>query len=52
MAFFVDFEIIFRAIVMVANADLKYGFQTDSNSDLTKNFGSGLKSGFQIQIRN
>jgi hypothetical protein len=35
---------------MVAKQDFKSGFETDSNTDLTKNFLSSLKSRFQIQI--
>jgi hypothetical protein len=42
---------------MVANPDLKSGFQTDSNQDLTKNwdqdfrFKTGLNLDFRFQIR-
>jgi hypothetical protein len=36
---------------MVAKPDLKSGFQTDSKTGFDKKLGSGLKSGFQIQIR-
>jgi hypothetical protein len=37
-------------LTMVANQDLKSGFQTDSNPDLTKNWDPDFrfKSGFQI----
>ncbi len=42
----------FRLIIhgMVAKPDLKSGFETDSNPDLTKNLDLASSNRFQIQI--